>query len=163
MIPSDHFVRFYNEVFKFLTSNGSEHLLQYYKHVSKNQEQFCLDLFKAKQMRGMYEYWERIRIEENCEMTHSASDDTYSFHFHLCPSMSKILDNDSPPSPEYCEHCSGWIFPIMTQCGVYAVYNMIDRKRPCCEMFVFKDMGKAVEKRDELIAKYGLDVIVTNF
>ena len=35
MIPSDHFVRFYNEVFKFLDEqNGLE---KYYHHISKHQ------------------------------------------------------------------------------------------------------------------------------
>ena len=42
MIPSDHFVRFYNEVFKFLDEqNGLE---KYYHHISKHQELHCLKL-----------------------------------------------------------------------------------------------------------------------
>lgn len=38
MIPSDHFTRFYNEVFKFLESQGEEALEAYFLEISKNQE-----------------------------------------------------------------------------------------------------------------------------
>ena len=38
MIPSDHFTRFYNEVFKFLEGQGEEHLKEYWLEISKNQE-----------------------------------------------------------------------------------------------------------------------------
>ena len=68
MIPSDHFTRFYNEVFKFLEDQGEEHLEAYWLEISKNQEKHTLELFKEKGLKGMYEYWDHIRIEENCDM-----------------------------------------------------------------------------------------------
>ena len=43
MIPSDHFVRFYNEVFKFLDNQGG--LEAYYEEISRHQELHCLQLF----------------------------------------------------------------------------------------------------------------------
>ena len=48
MIPSDHFVRFYNEVFKYISAKGKAELEKYYDRVSKNQEYHCLDLFCQK-------------------------------------------------------------------------------------------------------------------
>ena len=163
MIPSDHFVRFYNEVFKYIAAKGEKELRKYYDRVSKNQEYHCLDLFRTKGLRGMYEYWEHIRIEENCDMINRLSEDCYSFEFFSCPSLSKVIDNDAAPCPEYCNHCPGWIFPIMTKANFYAVYNLVDRKTPRCEMFVYADKSKAEEKAAELIELYGQDVILTNF
>ena len=69
MIPSDHFVRFYNEVFKFLDKQGDGALEKYYLEISRHQELHCLELFKTKGLQGMYDYWEHIRIEENCDLT----------------------------------------------------------------------------------------------
>ena len=163
MIPSDHFVRFYNEVFKYIASKGDGELRRYYSRVSENQEAHCLSLFREKGLDGMYEYWERIRIEENCDMEHAVEDGCYRFHFSGCPSLGKVLDSDAAPCPEYCNHCPGWILPIMTKVGAYAVYNIIDRKKPCCEMFVYFDRAKAAVKADELAARFGMDVVVTNF
>ena len=48
MIPSDHFTRFYNEVFKFLEKQGEEDLKKYWLEISKNQEKHTLELFKEK-------------------------------------------------------------------------------------------------------------------
>ncbi|WP_449394678.1 hypothetical protein [Devosia riboflavina] len=68
MIPSDHFTRFYNEVFKFLESKGQEDLDLYWLEISKNQEKHILDLIRTKGLQGMYEYWSVIEEEENCEL-----------------------------------------------------------------------------------------------
>ena len=111
----------------------------------------------------MYEYWEHIKLEENCDMINRLDEDCYSFEFFSCPSLSKAVDNDAGPCPEYCNHCPGWILPIMTKAGFYAVYNLIDRKVPRCEMFVYADKAKALQKKSELENKYGADVILSNF
>lgn len=163
MIPSDHFVRFYNEVFKYISAKGKAELEKYYDRVSQNQEYHCLDLFCQKGLAGMYEYWEHIKLEENCDMINKLDEDCYSFEFFSCPSLSKAVDNDAGPCPEYCNHCPGWILPIMTKAGFYAVYNLIDRKVPRCEMFVYADKAKALQKKSELENKYGTDVILSNF
>ncbi|MBR2364836.1 MAG: hypothetical protein IKA79_06510 [Lentisphaeria bacterium] len=163
MIPSDHFVRFYNEVFKYIAAKGETELKKYYDRVSKNQEYHCLDLFCNKGLQGMYDYWEHIRIEENCDMINRLEDDCYSFEFFSCPSLSKAVDNDAGACPEYCNHCPGWILPLMTKAGFYAVYNLIDRKTPRCEMFVYAQKDQAVRKAAQLTEKYGKDVILTNF
>ena len=163
MFPSDHFVLFYNEVFKYISAKGKAELEKYYDRVSRNQEYHCLDLFREKGLQGMYEYWEHIRIEENCDMINRLEDDCYSFEFFSCPSLSKSLDSDAGACPEYCNHCPGWILPIMTKAGFYAVYNLIDRKQPRCEMYVFREKDKAISKAGELTERYGSDVILTNF
>lgn len=162
MIPSDHFVRFYNEVFKYLYAKGPEHLRRYYDRVSENQECHCLDLFREKGFAGMYEYWEHIRVEENCDMANHLEDECYWFEFFSCPSLSKVVDNDAAPCPSYCNHCPGWILPIMTKVGHYAVYNLISRTELRCMMFVYRDKALATRKRNELVAKFGRDVVLDN-
>ena len=162
MIPSDHFVRFYNEVFKYIIKQGPGEIEKYYARVTKNQEYHCLKLFKSG-LQGMFDYWEHIRIEENCDMVNHLTDDCYSFEFFSCPSLSKVVDNDAEPCPQYCNHCPGWILPLMSKVGVYAVYNLIDRKEPRCEMFVYRKRDLAEDKRQELIEKYGEDVILVNY
>ena len=163
MIPSDHFVKFYNEVFKFLDRNGSGELEKYYRIVSENQEFHCLDLFREKGVAGMYEYWEHIRVEENCRMVNYLEKGCYHSEMQVCPSLSKIMDNDGGAFLKYCDHCPGWILPLMTNAGFYAVYNMIDRKQAKCEFFVYEDRADAEKKLAELRAVYPADVILCNF
>lgn len=162
MIPSDHFVRFYNEVFKFIIGKGPGEIRRYYDRVSKNQEFHCLDLFRTKGLAGMYEYWEHIRVEENCDMANHLEDGCYWFEFFSCPSLSKVMDNDAGACPQYCSHCPGWILPIMTKAGFYAVYNLFSLTEPRCEMYVYSSREKAVAKRDELVHVHGTEMIVDN-
>lgn len=143
MIPSDHFPRFYNEVFKFLETQGEEVLEQYWLEISMNQERHVLELFREKGLEGMYEYWSHIREEENCEMDIDLHADRLELRMHKCPSLSKVMDNDATPMARYCDHCAGWIGPIMDKVGYSLVYDVIDRTKPQCTMKVFKDPAAA--------------------
>ena len=111
MIPSDHFTRFYNEVFKFLEKQGEEDLQAYWLEISKNQEKHTLELFREKGLQGMYEYWDHIRIEENCDLDLKLEEDNLELKMNVCPSLSKVLDNDAEPMKRYCDHCAAWIGP----------------------------------------------------
>ena len=145
MIPSDHFTRFYNEVFKFLESRGEEALTTYWLEISKSQSMLTLDLFRENGMEGMRQYWEHIRIEENCDMDLDLNNDRLELRMNVCPSLSKIQDNDAEPMERYCDHCAGWIGPIMDKLGYHLVYDVVDRQKPQCVMRVFKDKQKALE------------------
>ena len=130
MIPSDHFVRFYNEVFKFLDERGG--LQDYYQEISRHQELHCLELFRSKGLQGVVEYYGKIRKEENCELEIEQRDDCLISRMTCCPSLSKVLDSDAEPCLKYCDHCSGWSKPLYTKCGIYYVQNMLDRRVPAC-------------------------------
>ena len=127
MIPSDHFTRFYNEVFKFLEAQGQEHRDAYFLEISKNQEVHILDLIRTQGFAGMYKYWSVIRDEENCELDLGYDDEKFELRMHLCPSLTKVKDNDDALWTHYCDHCAGWIGPIMDKTGYHLVYDVIDR------------------------------------
>lgn len=135
MIPSDHFVRFYNEVFKFLAERNE--LEEYYLEISRHQELHCLQLFKEKGLQGMYDYWEHIRIEENCEMSLDLQPECLTLTMHHCPSLSKVIDNDASACEKYCDHCPGWVLPLLEKAGYVCEYNLVDRKIPQCQMKIF--------------------------
>ena len=119
MIPSDHFVRFYNEVFKFLDQkNGLE---DYYLEISRHQEFHCYKCFMEEGLEGMEKYWGHIRVEENCVMSSGINDGVRYSHMEKCPSLTKNLDNDAGLCEKYCLHCPGWVMPLATKCGFYFI------------------------------------------
>jgi hypothetical protein len=150
MLPSDHFVRFYNEVFKFLEKQGPGHLEKYWLEISRHQERHCLDLFRQKGLQGMYDYWEHIRIEENCDLDLELTDDCLHLQMNKCPSLSKVKDNDATPSERYCDHCSGWVGPMISKSGHYLLYATGKPDVPTCQMWIFADKTKAESKEQEL-------------
>ncbi|NQT57340.1 MAG: hypothetical protein HQ557_00010 [Bacteroidetes bacterium] len=143
MLPSDHFVRMYNEVFKMIDEQPGDALKQYWLELSS---QFELDLYIEKDgFQGMFSYWEHIRVEENCDMTIQVTEDYFELRMHKCPSLSKNLDNDAGLYPRYCEHCAVWIHPIMRKHNYWSVYNIISATTPKCHFRIYKDKKKAIE------------------
>ena len=72
---------------------------------------------------------------------------------NVCPSLSKVLDNDAEPMKRYCDHCAGWIGPIIDKVGYHMVYDVIDRTKPQCVMRIFKNKEEAqtAEKEAKLL------------
>jgi hypothetical protein len=145
MIPSDHFVRYYNEVFKTLAARGREHLEAYWRELGRLQAAELAQRFREGGLRAAHDYWQRILEEENCVGALTLTDDYFEFRMDRCPSLSKVLDNDASPCEWYCDHCMGWIEPVMREAGLYAVNDMHSRREPHCVFRVYTDPQKARE------------------
>jgi len=161
MLPSDQFVLFYNEVFKYLVKRGPKDLDRYYARVAERQGDFALDLFR-KGLKGIYEYYTRITIEENCDMDMELTDDYLLLKMNKCPSLSKALQSETGACPVYCDHCPGWCLRVVTKAGYWEVYDMVSRTEPVCDEWIFTDPEKCRAKYRELLAKRGPDLIRTN-
>ncbi|MBQ9337325.1 MAG: hypothetical protein IJS14_08525 [Lentisphaeria bacterium] len=161
MIPSDHFVRFYNEVFKFLDEKNG--LQAYYAEIGRHQELHCLDLFRTKGLRGVYEYYQKIYKEENCQGEAVLNDHEMIIRMDRCPSLSKALDNDAGACPKYCLHCPGWTSHIYTKAGLYQVYDLMGTDNPQCCEWIYDDKKLASAKYHELRRTTPADRLFINF
>ena len=149
MIPSDHFVRFYNEVFKALEERGHEHLVAFWRELGRLQAKELAQRFQEGGLEACREYWEQIVKEENCLADLSLTEDYFEFRMLQCPSLSKAMDNDASPCAYYCDHCMGWIQPVMEEAGLYVAYDMESRTDPHCVFRVYKDRRKAEAFRQQ--------------
>jgi hypothetical protein len=70
---------------------------------------------------------------------------------NVCPSLSKNLDNDAGLCIHYCEHCAGWINPIIREYGYWPVYDIISPTEPRCHVRMYRDKKKALEFSKETI------------
>ena len=162
MIPSDHFVYFYNEVFKEIAQHGPVALDRYYARVAERQANFTLDAFRREGLRGVRDYYERIRIEENCELGIDLTDDFVRLKMTRCPSLSKALESDAGACPVYCDQCPGWCLRVYSAAGLYEVYDLMSRTKPVCDEWIYVDREKARRKYEELLALRGPDLVKTN-
>ncbi|MCI5779578.1 MAG: hypothetical protein MR051_07190 [Lentisphaeria bacterium] len=144
MIPSDHFVRFYNEVFKFL--DGRDGLADFYCEISRHQDFHCLELFRSRGLQGVYEYYCTIRKEENCDMDIQLNGHELTLRMNVCPSLSKAMDNDAGLCRKYCLHCPGWVQPVYARAGLFEIYDVGDLEQPRCTEWIYDDREAAREK-----------------
>ena len=143
MIPSDHFVRFYNEVFKALMERGYDDLVDYWRELGRLQTTELTETFRKGGLQACYDYWSRIRDEENCDADVRRTEDYCEFRQNVCPSLAKVLDNSAAPCELYCDHCMGWVEPAVTAAGLYPVMDMESRAEPHCRFRVYADKQKA--------------------
>ncbi len=155
MIPSDHFVRFYNEVFKALEEIGHEHLVAYWRELGRLQSLALAGKFRLGGLQACHDYWARIIHEENCEAEITLAEEYLDIKMRKCPSLSKVIDNDAAPCELYCDHCMGWIEPVMRDAGLHAVMDIESRSEPHCIFRVYEDplLAQAFEKEVLLLAK----------
>ena len=161
MIPSDHFVRFYNEVFKFLDEKQA--LETYYKHISRHQEFHCLQEFRSRKLQAVYDYYVKIRKEENCGLDLILNDGELILKMTACPSLAKAMDNDAGVCRKYCLHCPGWTLPLYQKAGLFQVYDIVSPDQPQCTEWIYEEKNKAQAKYDELIRRYSPERIIKNF
>jgi len=145
MLPSDHFVRFYNELFKMLDEKSRKDLQEYWLEVSGLQEEVLGPQIRENGFGGMYEYWNRIKEEENCDLNMEITDDYFELRMNKCPSLAKVMDNDAGQFEYYCDHCAGWVEPIMKKYGYYPVFDIVSRTEPRCVMRVYRSKKKAAD------------------
>jgi len=143
MIPSDHFVRFYNEVFKALMERGYDDLVAYWRELGRLQTIELTEKFRDGGLQACYDYWSRIRDEENCDADIRLTEDYIEFRQNVCPSLAKVLDNDAEACELYCDHCMGWVEPAVTAAGLYPVMDMESRREPHCVFRIYTDKEKA--------------------
>lgn len=162
MIPSDHFVMFYNEIFKLLADRGEGHLDRYYARVAARQGNFTLDQYRREGLKGVYEYYCRIRTEENCDLDLDLQPGCLLLRMKKCPSLTKALDSDAGASPVYCDHCPGWCMRVISAAGFWEVYDLVSRTEPVCDEWIFTDRELCRRKYEEMLAKRGPDLVRTN-
>ena len=161
MIPSDHFVRFYNEVFKFLDEKDG--LRAYYDEISRHQELHCLELFRSRGLRGVYDYYQKIYKEENCQGEVILNGHELILRMDRCPSLSKALDNDAGVCKKYCLHCPGWTSPIYRKAGLYQVFALMGLDKPQCCEWIYDDPVLAAAKYRELAASVPAGELFSSF
>ena len=163
MIPSDHFVLFYNEIFKNIARRGTKELDRYYQRVADRQANFTLDAFRREGLKGVRDYYRRIRVEENCDLDIVERPDCLCLKMNRCPSLSKALESDAGACPVYCDHCPGWCLRVLAAAGIWDVYDMVSRTEPVCVEWYYTDRDLARKKYEELVAlRGGTDLVKTN-
>ena len=148
MIPSDHFVRYYNEVFKALEEKGPEHLIAYWRELGRLQCAELAQRFRDGGLKAAFDYWSQIKDEENCVAELELNEDYLDMRMERCPSLSKVLDNDAAACVRYCEHCMGWVEPVASAAGLYAVEDMVSTHEPRCHFRLYRDRAKAEAFRE---------------
>jgi hypothetical protein len=115
------FCAHYEWTFDWLEKEGGRALLREYwsEAISRDSQRHARDLIQRDGFAGMAKYWGHTLTEESPELGFSITraDEVFRIDIHDCPSKGFLLRNGLASCPDYCDHCLGWIGPMMRDAG----------------------------------------------
>ena len=127
MIGVYDFCGHYDWTFAWLLrcEGGGPALLREYweEAISRDSQRHARDLIAAGGFDGMARYWGHTLREQAAGYPATAGADPgtgrrfFRLDMYDCPSRGFLLRNGLEFSPDYCDHCIGWIGPVLADAG----------------------------------------------
>jgi hypothetical protein len=109
------FCAHYEWTFEWFRLRGGEALVRdYWKTaISEYSQTHAAELILGKGFEGMKEYWGHTLQEEAAGYHTTANDDVFRIDMAECPSKGFLTLNHLKQYHDYCDHCMGWIGPLL--------------------------------------------------
>ena len=119
MIGCYDFCGHYDWTFEWLLRTGGEPLVHRYweESISGDSQRHAAELINAEGFEGMRKYWAHTLEEEAAGYALSSNANTVRIDMHECPSKGFLIQNQLETYHDYCNHCIGWIGPVMKNAG----------------------------------------------
>lgn len=119
MIGCYDFCGHYEWTFEWLRQQGGHELvLDYWERAIYQQSQtHATALILQKGFDGMREYWGHTLEHEAAGYVATEAPGVYRIDMHQCPSKGFLIRNGLVQFHDYCDHCMGWIGPLMRDAG----------------------------------------------
>jgi len=119
MIGCYDFCGHYEWTFEWLRQQGGLALVKAYwdEAIRRDSQRHAAALIAGKGIEGMKKYWAHTLEEEAAGYFCTATDAVYRIDMHECPSKGFLIRNGLVQFADYCDHCMGWIGPLMRDAG----------------------------------------------
>ena len=121
MIGCYDFCGHYDWTFAWLERAGGKAIVRQYwdEAIHQDSQRHALDLIRSEGFAGMLKYWGHTLAEESPERAYTITPapEVFRSDMHSCPSKGFLLRNGIEFSRDYCDHCMGWVGPLLRQCG----------------------------------------------
>jgi hypothetical protein len=119
MIGVQDFIRYYDWTFEYIRLHYSEEEVRRYwgEAIAFNSQNHAYLLIKEKGLAGMAEYWGHSLDSEEAGYVNTLTSEYFRIDMHNCPSKGFLIEIEQEEYHDYCQHCMGWIKPIMDETG----------------------------------------------
>jgi hypothetical protein len=119
MIGVYDFCGHYDWTFEWLRRSGGEALLRQYwdQAIHVDSQRHASKLILEQGLQGMATYWGHTLQEEGAGYQTTAAEGVFRIDMHDCPSKGFLLRNGLSAYHDYCDHCMGWVGPMLEQAG----------------------------------------------
>ncbi|MCP5559076.1 MAG: hypothetical protein H7A55_15125 [Verrucomicrobiaceae bacterium] len=119
MIGCYDFCGHYEWTFEWLREMGGDELVKQYwdEAIHQDSQRHAGEMIVNEGIEGMKKYWAHTLEEEAAGFICTSSDKFYRIDMHACPSKGFLIQNGLEQYRDYCDHCIGWIGPLMKRAG----------------------------------------------
>lgn len=122
MLGCYDFCGYYEWTFDWLEREGGQQLLLDYwvESISNDSQRHARELIFRDGFAGMLEYWGHTLAEESPDLGYTIThrpDEVVRFDMQDCPSKGFLIRNGLEQHHDYCDHCVGWIGPMLEDAG----------------------------------------------
>lgn len=92
-------------------------------------------------LRGLYETWTKTGDDEHCDWTFTLDEQKNVLRWDMrqCPSKGFLLQNDLAGDEDYCNHCMGWVIPMLESIGGEVIAHEHNHSGQCWATMRMKD------------------------
>lgn len=119
MIGCYDFCGHYEWTFEWLRTQGGESLVRTYweEAIHRDSQTHARALILGEGLPGMKKYWGHTLDHEAAGFAIAATADVFRIDMHECPSKGFLIRNGLAQYHDYCDHCMGWIGPMLQDAG----------------------------------------------
>jgi hypothetical protein len=114
MLGVRDFIGYYDWTFEYLRRNYGEAAVHAYW---AKPNPHLLRLFGEQGFDGMYQHWHHTLEMEEAGYHLDQTDDYFRIDMPVCPSKGYLIQHGLAAYHDYCEHCIGWIKPLLDATG----------------------------------------------
>ena len=117
MLGCQDFCGYYDWTFAYLQKQwGPEEVHDYWvQAIAGESQSHYLQAGQADGLKGLYDTWVQTGKDEHCDWTFTLDEQRNVLRCDMrqCPSKGFLLEHDRNASEDYCDHCAGWIVPML--------------------------------------------------
>lgn len=121
MIGCHDFCGHYEWTFAWLERVGGPALLHDYWRdaIAFDSQRHAVDAITREGIAGMAKYWGHTLVEESPDLGFriTRGPEVFRIDMHDCPSKGFLVRNGLEQHRDYCDHCMGWVGPMMAHAG----------------------------------------------
>lgn len=122
----------YEWTFEWLRQQGGHELVRAYwdEAIHRDSQRHARKLILSGGFEGMKQYWGPTLEDEGAVCRNTITPEVFRIDMHECPSKGFLLRNGLEQYSDYCDHCMGWIGPLMREAG-FAIDHEHNHRGQC--------------------------------
>ncbi len=92
-------------------------------------------------LRGLYDTWTKTGQDEHCDWTFTLDEEKNVLRCDMrrCPSKGFLIEHDLNADEDYCNHCAGWMIPMLESVGAELLEHEHNHCGQCWMVIRMKD------------------------